>query len=151
MNLSEDIDRELSIELSFDGTQYHSTDYFDVFKNASNKKILFQLVEEALTEEAKNQKHAGWNTERFFLRICNYQNKNPDLIREEQNTMFSNLSTKEKVVLYFLGTGSKREHTAAVLRITINTLRQHQKNVYRKMGFNNKVQMAVWCSKYFKF
>ncbi len=143
-------DHDLNIEMSFDGTIYKSIYDIHILGEESNKRLLRVMFDEIINSRNSIIKNENAAPELLFLKVSRGMERTTDSFVQKQKEVYNKLTEKEKVILYFLGTGSKREHTAYVLRISINTLRQHQKNVYRKMGFHNKVQMAVWCSKFFK-
>jgi DNA-binding CsgD family transcriptional regulator len=69
---------------------------------------------------------------------------------EHQKKNYELLTKKERIMLCFLGRGHRPKQTAYVLNITLNTFYQHKKNIYRKMNFHNKVQLAVWCDRFLK-
>lgn len=51
------------------------------------------------------------------------------------------LTKREEMILRLLMKGENKEAISAQLVITINTLKKHVLNIYRKLGINNRVQM----------
>ena len=130
--------------------EYFSLNDIDFAEKRQLLKLLITLVNR-LRREGVFQDHFQEEGEEFklFIRFNSDINNSNDNYTSGQNKLWNSLTEKEKAVLYLLATGSKRCDTAYVLRISTNTLRQHLKSVYVKMGFHNKVQMAIWCSNFF--
>lgn len=51
-----------------------------------------------------------------------------------------NLTKRELEVLRFLAEGKSYQQIADILFISHETVKQHLKNIYRKMNVNNKIQ-----------
>ena len=51
------------------------------------------------------------------------------------------LSRREREVAYNLAEGHSYQATADALHVSLNTVRFHVKNIYRKLGIHNKAQM----------
>ncbi len=138
------------IELSFNGRDYYAIEEVCISDWENVKQILLALFELSKTNGILADGFASHAVDQLHLRFQNTSMGGKDKLFEEKHKLFKTLTEKEKVVLYFIGTGNKRIDTSLLMRISINTLRQHQKSVYRKMGFHNKVQMAIWCSRFFQ-
>jgi DNA-binding NarL/FixJ family response regulator len=53
------------------------------------------------------------------------------------------LTRREREVLELIVEGHKDESIAAHLGIALNTLKHHTKNLFRKTGFNSRLDLAV--------
>ena len=58
---------------------------------------------------------------------------------EELNVDMVTLTDREQEVLQLLSDGFKHEEIGAKLFISVTTVRYHIKNIYRKLGVNNRV------------
>lgn len=64
---------------------------------------------------------------------------NPAYLKEESIDMDS-LTSTEKQVLKLLGRGMKNKEIAEFLNVSLNTVAYHTKNIYQKLGVNNRTQ-----------
>lgn len=83
------------------------------------------------------QMHSGFREE---------ENQNKSNL-EKQKELFKSLTRKEISVLVFIYKGYRQKEVSYILQMAINTFRHHRKSLYRKMGFRNKIEMAIWCDK----
>ena len=64
---------------------------------------------------------------------------NPAYLKEESIDVDS-LTSTEKQVLKLLGRGMKNKEIAEFLNVSLNTVAYHTKNIYQKLGVNNRTQ-----------
>lgn len=64
---------------------------------------------------------------------------NPAYLKEESIDVDS-LTSTEKQVLKLLGRGMKNKEIAEFLNVRLNTVAYHTKNIYQKLGVNNRTQ-----------
>lgn len=55
------------------------------------------------------------------------------------------LSPREKACMDLLAQGLQQVDVAEALHISLNTLKNHRKNIYRKMGFKTKMDLVLFC------
>ncbi|HEX8819740.1 MAG TPA: response regulator transcription factor [Archangium sp.] len=63
--------------------------------------------------------------------------------RDERGNMLGRLTLREREVLGFVASGADNLQIAARLDITERTVKAHVSNLYRKLGVNNRVEMAM--------
>lgn len=63
----------------------------------------------------------------------------------EQSTRLRSLTTRELEVLRHIGSGCDNLKIAALLNISERTVRAHVSNLYRKLGPENRTQLALLC------
>jgi LuxR family transcriptional regulator, maltose regulon positive regulatory protein len=61
-------------------------------------------------------------------------------LRESTSEMVKQLSERELEVLHLIATGVSRQEIAARLILSLNTVKTHVRNIYRKLGVNNQMQ-----------
>jgi DNA-binding NarL/FixJ family response regulator len=54
------------------------------------------------------------------------------------------LSPREREVAALMGNGCSNRQIAATLSISIATVERHASNIYNKLGFHSRSQVAVW-------
>ena len=74
------------------------------------------------------------HTEKLALKISDIKN-NRALLSDEART---NLTSREKEVLALLATGFDRDEICNQLALSLNTLKTHQKNLYKKLEAKNR-------------
>jgi DNA-binding NarL/FixJ family response regulator len=55
-----------------------------------------------------------------------------------------NLTTRESQVLRLLGWGLSNEEIARALQLSVETVKEHLRNLFKKMSFTDRTQAAVW-------
>jgi LuxR family maltose regulon positive regulatory protein len=68
----------------------------------------------------------------------NVINQNQILAAASRGALIEPLSTKEEQVLHWLDTELNGPQIASKLFVSLNTLRTHTKNIYSKLGVNNR-------------
>lgn len=63
--------------------------------------------------------------------------------RNEQAELLRTLSEREREVLAYLSVGADNPRIAALLRISERTVKAHVSNLYRKLGQENRTQLAL--------
>ena len=63
--------------------------------------------------------------------------------REERTSALMRLTLREREVLGYVAAGADNLQIAARLDITERTVKAHVSNLYRKLGVNNRVEMAM--------
>ena len=71
-----------------------------------------------------------------------------DVELEKQQKLLFSLTKRELAILCFIYRGYQQFQISYILEIAINTFRHHRKSLYKKMGFRNKVELAIWSEKY---
>ena len=150
-----DIKPQLNLSQEFPMVSADGKDYFSLkeidFSDKEEFIILLNAIVNQMIRKGAIQKHQfrEEGDSKLFIHFKSASNNSIENSMSRQKLLFKSLTEKEKVVLYFIGTGSKSCDTAFVLKISSHTLRQHLKSVYLKMGFHNRVQMAIWCYNFF--
>ena len=67
----------------------------------------------------------------------------PKPAREERTSALMRLTLREREVLGYVAAGADNLQIAARLDITERTVKAHVSNLYRKLGVNNRVEMAM--------
>ncbi len=67
----------------------------------------------------------------------------PKPAREERGNTLMRLTLREREVLGYVAAGADNLQIAARLDITERTVKAHVSNLYRKLGVNNRVEMAM--------
>jgi DNA-binding CsgD family transcriptional regulator len=57
------------------------------------------------------------------------------------------LTEREREVLVLVGKGMKGAEIGLLLGMSLWTVRDHEKHIYRKLGVSGRVEAAVWASK----
>lgn len=71
-----------------------------------------------------------------------------DTFKGEEIKKFSELTNREKQVFFFIANGHSQEDVTAVLNMSLESLKFHRKNLYRKLGFNSKFELLKWYMKF---
>ena len=58
----------------------------------------------------------------------------------------NSLSQREKEILQHVSVGMKNTEIATELGITLNTVKTHIYNIYKKIGVSNRLQAAIWAT-----
>ncbi len=72
-----------------------------------------------------------------------------DVLRESTQSIgrsFSDLTGREKEVLNCIAAGMSNKAIASELHITDGTVKVHVKHLLKKLGFNSRVEAAVWAA-----
>jgi len=56
------------------------------------------------------------------------------------------LTVREKEILQRLSEGMKNAEIASELAISLNTVKTHIYNIYKKIGVSNRLQAAIWAT-----
>ena len=54
------------------------------------------------------------------------------------------LTLREKEIISLLATGILNKEMALTLGLSLNTVRNHLKNIYRKIEVDNRVEAVIW-------
>lgn len=71
----------------------------------------------------------------------------PTPLREDGFIQFASLSPREVECLKVLARGFSGNEAAEMMNISINTLKNHRKNIYRKLNISSKYEMLTFCRK----
>lgn len=58
----------------------------------------------------------------------------------------NSLSPREKEILQIISEGMKNAEISAELAISLNTVKTHIYNIYKKIGVSNRLQAAIWAT-----
>lgn len=64
--------------------------------------------------------------------------------REDKTAKWESLSSREREVLQLLAEGQDNQAIAVSLRISINTVEKHLKNIYKKLGVASRTEAIHW-------
>jgi LuxR family maltose regulon positive regulatory protein len=98
------------------------------------------LVAQSVERRAQNDPIRAY-AERLLLAFPESQNEGASALRstlERSNALIEPLSERELDVLRLLGTDLSGPDIARELMVSLNTLRTHTKNIYDKLGVNNR-------------
>ncbi len=125
----------------------------DVLCVSTKKFINLILALENLKKTSKENKlkiYSG-NDEFEIIPIHNSDNIKLNGNLKSKFEKYSSLSRKELTILCFLYRGYQQAQIAMSLGISINTYRQHRKQLYRKMEFSTKYDLHNWCDNYLNY
>jgi len=80
--------------------------------------------------------------------ILNYQNKT---LSKGQISLMTSTTKKEKEVLSLVCNGFSNEHTADKLNVSINTIKMHMQNIYKKTNIRNRSHLLLAYNQGVKF
>lgn len=58
---------------------------------------------------------------------------------------WASLSPRELDCMRLLSAGLQQDEAARQLNISVNTMKNHRKNIYKKMGFSTKMDLVLFC------
>lgn len=62
--------------------------------------------------------------------------------------VFEKLTEKEKEVLSHLCKGSLNKEISIQLNISVETVKKHNKNIFKKIGARNRAEVIILCNTY---
>jgi len=64
------------------------------------------------------------------------------------HTAASNLTLREREILFLMASGCRNKEVASKLNISIHTVKTHIYNIYKKINVESRFQAALWTAKY---
>lgn len=61
-------------------------------------------------------------------------------------SLIANTTKKEQEVIEFVSTGMSNEEVASKLNVSVNTIKMHMQNIYKKNKIKNRSQLMLMCS-----
>jgi DNA-binding NarL/FixJ family response regulator len=62
--------------------------------------------------------------------------------------VFEKLTEKEKEVMFHLCKGSLNKEISIQLNISVETVKKHNKNIFKKIGARNRAEAIILCNTY---
>jgi DNA-binding NarL/FixJ family response regulator len=65
-------------------------------------------------------------------------------LHDKTRTAFSQLTNREREVLYFIAQGDDNEAISKSLSITLGTVKNHVSSIYEKLGLRSRAEVVAW-------
>jgi DNA-binding NarL/FixJ family response regulator len=120
---------------------------FEALKAGAISYLLKTAKDEEIIETIQTVLNGGSTMNQFIARkVMNYFHT----VESKKNDFLSNLSEREQEVIECMMEGLSYKEAAEKLFLSVDTIRFHIKNLYKKLNVNSKSEMISKYGKYFK-
>ena len=86
-----------------------------------------------------------WYSRKILAKCLLKQNH---LTSSPKSMKLNNLSTREAEIIHLIASGTNYRSIARNLCISVNTVKTHTYNIYKKINVSNRLQATLWTAKY---
>lgn len=86
-----------------------------------------------------------WYSRKILTRCIS---ENNSLKNSVDKTAASNLTLREREILFLIASGSSNKAVASKLNISMHTVKTHIFNIYKKVNVDSRLQAALWAAKF---